>query len=107
MSYFPNLKRRPRARSGARFQTRSGARLQPDAEARPSHAVKQQVDAEQDAEDINAVERPMAHNDQTEHDRYGGGEKDEGARMVGWKLCREIGAHNTGRDEAGAEEKRQ
>ncbi len=79
---LPNLKRKTRGASSAR----SGARLQSHAEAHPSNAMKQEVDAEQRAEHINAVERPMAHNDQTEQDGHGGGEKDEAARMVGWKL---------------------
>ena len=81
--------------------------MQPHAEAHPSNPVKQKVDAEQGAEDINAVERPMAHNDQTEQDGYGGGEKDEHARMVGWKLRGQVGPHQAGGDEAGAEEERQ
>src|SRR3984957_1821155 len=69
--------------------------------------MKQEVDAEQGAEDINAVERPMAHNDQTEQDGYRSGEKDEAPRMVGWKLESEEGPDHASGDEAGAEEERQ
>ncbi len=64
-SRFPDFKRKARAYSGAG--------VQPHAEAYPSDPVKQEVDAEQSAKDVHAVERPMAHNDQTEQDGYRGG----------------------------------
>ena len=60
--------------------------MQPHAEAHPSDPVEQKVDAEQGPQDINAVERPVSDNDQTEDDCHCGGEKDESPRLVGRKL---------------------
>src|SRR5579864_1645254 len=85
----------------------SGPGLQPHAEAHPSDPVEQEVDAEQGSEDINAVERPMAHNNEADQDCDRGGEKNEAARVIGGKLRGEPGADHAGGDEARAEEKRE
>ena len=70
MSCFPNL--------NPKVSTRSVARVQFQGEVHPAHPMKQKVDAEQGAKDVNAVERPAAHDDQSKQDRCGRRKKDQG-----------------------------
>ena len=56
----------------------------------PSRAVKQQVDAEQGSQHIDAVQRPMIDDDQTEQDGHRGGDEDQCAGLAAGKLEREV-----------------
>src|SRR5271157_2663698 len=67
--------------------------MQSHTKAHPADPVKQEVDAEQCSQHIDAVQRPVTDDDQTDQNRHRGGEEDHEARLAAGKLGREIDPH--------------